>query len=262
MATMTEAEGQGPLDHETTRVFKEARARQLKMLPATPNIDGLQLAVLFQPCEIVSSDFYDFLELKNDRLAIVQGEIGGHGMANWGDMMVILRTLRIHAKLAPTPRDTLVAANQDLMEELTGKTIATVFYAVLDRNSLELTFARAGHPPMILFNRERSPELQLVQPRGRAIAALRSAALTADAIENASLQLQQGDLAIWTTAGIGRLYSATDETRGIEALSDLVREHGSLDPAALVEKIKDDIRARHGEGLDGQDLTVTAMKIG
>jgi serine phosphatase RsbU (regulator of sigma subunit) len=118
-------------------------------LPAAP---GLDLAVRYLPATEglgVGGDWYDAFPLGGTRFGLVIGDVVGHDLGSASAMNQIRNTLRAYAVEDADPASVLRRTNTALAK-LHPDALATVFYAVLDRATGELTFANAGHPPALV----------------------------------------------------------------------------------------------------------------
>ena len=63
--------------------LEDARAIQLAMLPSSaPEMGWLELQGMSLPATEVGGDYYDFLKVDEDRIAVVVGDVAGHGVAS------------------------------------------------------------------------------------------------------------------------------------------------------------------------------------
>ena len=132
-------------------------------LPAAP---GLDLAVRYLPATEgvgVGGDWYDAFPLGGTLFALVIGDVVGHDLGSASAMNQIRNTLRAYAVEEADPASVLRRTNTALAK-LHPDALATVFYAVLDRASGELSFANAGHPPALVATKEGAAYLS--EPAG------------------------------------------------------------------------------------------------
>jgi sigma-B regulation protein RsbU (phosphoserine phosphatase) len=125
-------------------------------LPKTPNFPDIQMASLYRPAaeaEQVGGDFVDFIPLDGRRLGVVIGDVCGHGLAAALYTTTARYMLRAYAWESPEPRQVLHRLNQALCHEMDeeGRYI-TLIYGVLDRASVDFTYADAGHPPPVIYD--------------------------------------------------------------------------------------------------------------
>ncbi len=122
---------------------------QRAMLPlALPAVPGLRFDFAYTTASdevSVGGDWYDAFELDDGRVAIVIGDIAGHGLDAAIVMGSIRHIIRAVARDDPDPADVLARVNRELAHE--HQALASVFYGVLDPMTLELIYGNAGHPP-------------------------------------------------------------------------------------------------------------------
>ena len=127
-----------------------ARDIQQKLLPPAPrNIPGLSLAAFCEPAREVAGDYYDFLPITDTMIGVLIADVAGKGLAAglyMAQLKVIVQSL---ARLHHEPREFLIAVNSVVAQNLDAKSFITMTYGVIDLERRELTFARAGHCPLI-----------------------------------------------------------------------------------------------------------------
>ncbi|HWT24291.1 MAG TPA: SpoIIE family protein phosphatase [Solirubrobacteraceae bacterium] len=141
---------------EHTRMFEQRRvieAIQHTLIPPLPNVPGLELAARYLPAAVgttIGGDWYDVFPLGRGRLALVVGDVMGHGVEA-ATLMAQLRTaLRAYALDGNEPGSVLERMNR-LLPSLSPGTMTTVAYLVLDPESESATAVSAGHiPPLVV----------------------------------------------------------------------------------------------------------------
>ena len=135
-------------EHET------AVTLQRSVLPeAMPELEGVQLAARYVPGSTgveVGGDWYDALDLGEDRVGFVVGDVVGKGVLAAATMTQLRNALRVYAFEGLKPSSVLARLNR--LVESTGPSFATVLYGVVDTKSLTCRFASAGHPPPLLVH--------------------------------------------------------------------------------------------------------------
>ncbi|MCS0605452.1 SpoIIE family protein phosphatase [Streptomyces sp. LP11] len=153
-----------------SRERETALALQRSLLPRTlPRTAALEASSRYLPAARagVGGDWFDVIPLSGTRVAMVVGDVVGHGVqasATMGRLRTAVRTLA-DIDLAP---DELLTHLDDLVVRLsdesggdgsTGEVGATCLYAVYDPVSRRCTLARAGHPPPVLARPGDRPRL-------------------------------------------------------------------------------------------------------
>jgi serine phosphatase RsbU (regulator of sigma subunit) len=184
-----------------TKVLADNLTEQLRLaglvqqdfLPAKlPNTDEVQWATIFMPAEWVSGDIYDIVRIDEQHIGFYVADIVGHGMP--------AALLTIFLKQALVMRETIennyrifspveVMKNLNLRmtaQKLSGYQFATCCYCLLNTKTLQLTYARAGHPYPILIRSGQKPEQ--LQIRGSLLGIFEQAEYI-----QGTVQLQPGD---------------------------------------------------------------------
>ncbi|HUZ27285.1 MAG TPA: SpoIIE family protein phosphatase [Streptosporangiaceae bacterium] len=129
-----------------------AETLQRSVLPDTlPEIAGLDLAVRYLPGTAgvdVGGDWYDAFALDGNRVGLAVGDVVGHNVASASVMGQVRNLLRAYAIEKYHPSDVLRCTNAALAQ-LLPEAMATVVYAVLDLTTGDLSYANAGHPPLV-----------------------------------------------------------------------------------------------------------------
>ena len=132
------------LEHE----IEIAREVQEQLFPRSlPSIPGVQLAAICKPARTVSGDYYDFIRLGPDRVAIALADISGKGIFAALLMASVQAALRSMTSVdgKGSTADLVRQLNNHLFKNTSDDRYATFFYAVYDARSAVLTYTNAGH---------------------------------------------------------------------------------------------------------------------
>jgi serine phosphatase RsbU (regulator of sigma subunit) len=122
---------------------------QRSLLPRSrPEIEGLEVGEVYEPSARVDvgGDVYDFLALDDGRLAVVLGDVTGHGVDATADMAMAKFVFRSLAREHPEPSDFLAAANEVICSEIGPGKFISMSYVVVDGRSGRVAAASGGHP--------------------------------------------------------------------------------------------------------------------
>src|SRR5262245_30301875 len=124
---------------------KRASERQRRLLPTkAPEVPGMEIELIYRPAAVVSGDFYDFVPLEDGKVAILIGDVSGHGIEAGILMGMAKKVLSIRLQDFPDPVEGLVRANEDVDKDLGRVNFVTVFLAIFDPRMRTLTCIRAG----------------------------------------------------------------------------------------------------------------------
>jgi serine phosphatase RsbU (regulator of sigma subunit) len=128
-----------------------AREIQLSMLPrSAPRVEWLDIAALSLPATEVGGDYYDYFELDDGRLAVVVGDVTGHGVASGLVLSGVRSSLNLLRDEMARPSAVLDRVNLMLKRTSAPRMHMTLGVVVLERGSAAATVATAGHPPVLL----------------------------------------------------------------------------------------------------------------
>ncbi len=133
--------------YQQQKEFTETMQRSL--LPRElPAVNGLDVGSVYESAARVDvgGDVYDFLELTDGRLAVVLGDVTGHGIEATADMAMAKFVFRSLAREHSDPGEFLARANDVVVDEIALGKFITMTYLTLDASGNVLC-AAAGHPP-------------------------------------------------------------------------------------------------------------------
>ncbi|MBI9115909.1 SpoIIE family protein phosphatase [Sanguibacter suaedae] len=135
------------------RDLRAAEAMQRSMLPASlPTLDGWSLSARYLPADggRVGGDWYDALLLPDGRLAVIVGDVAGHGLEAAASMGQLRNALRALIVQEGSPSGALTALDAIVRWTLPDQH-ATVLVAVVDLSTGDVEYASAGHlSPLLL----------------------------------------------------------------------------------------------------------------
>jgi serine phosphatase RsbU (regulator of sigma subunit) len=122
------------------------------LLSELPTMAGIEVSARYLPASenhSVGGDWYEGLLLDGERIALVVGDVTGHGVAAAADMALIrgMVTALLHSGV---PVADVFSEVSGVLRQRPGFLLATAALVVIDVAAETLTFATAGHPPPVL----------------------------------------------------------------------------------------------------------------
>jgi serine phosphatase RsbU (regulator of sigma subunit) len=214
-----------------------AQQVQARLFPQTlPALRTLEYAGACVQSRRVGGDYYDFLDLGQERLGLVIGDIAGKGIAAALLMANLQANLRSQCAIAVAqPEQLLRSVNRLFYENTADNAYATLFYSEFDDKTRRLRYANCGHLPCLIVHEDGSVEhLHSTAP----VLGL----FTDWECPTAERQLRAGDTFAIYTDGITESFNDRQDEFGEGRLIDALRRHRELGPADVISAIFDEVQ--------------------
>jgi sigma-B regulation protein RsbU (phosphoserine phosphatase) len=246
--------------------LRTARDIQMKLLPQGPlHVSGLAVTAYCEPAREVGGDYYDFLPVDDGRMGFLIADVSGKGtsaalyMAELKGLMLSLS--RIHT----SPRELLIAANRVIAQHIDVKSFITMSYIVIDLERRQMTYARAGHCPLIFLPGTPSAgprRAQVLAPDGLVVGLkLDDGEMFESLLQEVTLPLETGDLIVLFTDGFSEAMNESFDCFGENRLSRVIEQYGHLPFEQLRERIVQDVRAFAGGADQHDDMTMILVRV-
>ena len=225
------------LHQQLSRFAETMRASLLPQEP--PTISGLDVGYRYESAAQVElgGDVFDYLELPDGRLALVLGDVTGHGIEAAADMAMGKFVFRSLARQHSEPSAFLAQANDVVAAEIAGGAFITMAYLTVDSHG-RIACAGAGHPwPRLVRRDGRVEELRC--------SGLALGIAPDETYDEVRVELEPGDAVIVYTDGLvesrrnGELY-------GIERLDAVLASSATLGAQELADRLVGECRAFAG----------------
>lgn len=238
------------LDHE----LQIARQVQQSLLPlAFPEANGYVFEGRCEPARQIGGDFYDAFWIDDGHIGLAIADVAGKGMPAALFMALSRSLLLAEARRSLSPSEALHNVNRLLWELSRQQTFVTVFYAVLDTHSRQLTYSRAGHErPMLL----RGGQVQPLPGDGVALGVFEDISM-----ETTRLDLQSGDRLVLYTDGLTDVLSPSEERYELQRLKELFQAYASLPADQLCSLVFDSLAEYQGGIEQYDDMTMLILEV-
>lgn len=245
-----------------------AIARRVKesLLPGAEQIccnADCELQVYSASADDVGGDYYDAFRLSEHKMALVVADVSGHGTSAAFTMSQLKGVFHSLVPLHVSCRDFVLQANSALSRGLGRTAFVTLIYGILDSNSRTFTFVRAGHCPLLYYNKQNE-QVEALHGKGMGLGLLRSSAYQAH-VEEQVLHYQPGDALLLYTDGIIECRNQQQQEYGLERLQEIFRKYAGragADPAHYIcNSILKDVHQYVGEQEINDDFTTLVVKF-
>ena len=250
--------GQAALAIDNARLYEQqkafADAMQRSLLPDyEPQIVGLDVGATYAASARVEigGDLYDFMVLEDGALAVVLGDVTGHGVDAAADMAMVKFTFRSLARRYPEPGAFLAAVNEVVLEEVELGKFVTMVYMKVDPARTELACACAGHPRPRMLRADGSVE-------SLPVGGLALGIVGNQTYQEVRIPYAPGDAFVLYTDGVIEARRER-ELYGTPRLDDFLRRHSQLGARELADAVLADCREFAG-GLLLDDCAVVVVR--
>jgi serine phosphatase RsbU (regulator of sigma subunit) len=219
-----------------------ARRLQQSLLPSSPLRAGDFLVRGSQRAAAeVGGDYYDFLPLSDGRIAVTIADVVGKGLEGCLVMTMLSALMRAFRNTDSGPAALLSGLDERLGEMLEPGAFVTMFYGILDPKKGELTFASAGHNPLLLYRR-RSGQVERIRSTGIPLGAVRGGAARRT-YRDQRLELEPGDVLVQYTDGFTEAMDGGRYQFGIDRMAEVVGRNGKDGGGAVVKALEEAVHA-------------------
>lgn len=235
--------------------LKLAQEIQVELLPSEPpQIDGYEFFDYYAPAKFVGGDYYDYLPLEGNRLALVVGDVSGKGVP--AALLMVKVASELEASLATEldPVAVLSKVNRRFTRRNPDGAFVTMVLAILDLSDHQMSLVNAGHLRPLL----RRPDGSVVEI-GDTEAGLPLGVLPSLTYEPTRLEINVGDALVLISDGITEAQSAGGQQYGQQRL--LAQLAASCGKAAdLGRRIIDDVDRFVGSHPQSDDRCLLCVK--
>ena len=262
---------QGAVAIENARLFQEnlekqrmeeelsiARDLQMSMLPAVcPEIEGFKIAALSTPAREVGGDFFDFIEMEEEKVGFVIGDVTGKSVSGALVMSASRSVFRMLSEEQLSVGEIMIRANRRTKKDITSGMFVALLYAVLDAKDRTLSLCSAGQTQPIHLS-SKTGEAGLVETKGDTF----PLGILEDAqYQETRVQLEPGDRLVFYTDGIVEAMNKQEEMFGFERLLEVVQGARSMSADSLLKEILDRVNEFAGGAAQHDDLTVIIVSV-
>ncbi|MHC1791973.1 SpoIIE family protein phosphatase [Solidesulfovibrio sp.] len=237
--------------------LKIARNIQMSFLPKKfppfPDITSFALHADLVPAWEVGGDLYDFFLLGPNRLLLLVGDVSGKGVPAALFMAVTKTLVKGIAEQESDPAEILTKVNKELCVDNESLLFVTMFLAILDVATGELTFSNAGHNPPARIAPDGSVSW-LALPRGVFLGIMEEAVY-----RTASITLIPGEKLFAFTDGVNEAQNPAQELYGTARLHDTLVRAAACAPEELDAAVMQEVTDFTGEADQADDITVLTL---
>ncbi len=239
--------------------LETARQIQLSILPAEiPQAPGLDIAARYIPMTAVAGDFYDFILVDEKHLGILVADVSGHGMPAALIASMLKIALASQVVNAADPAKVLDGLNQALCGKFEHHFV-TAAYLFVDLEKHTLTYAGAGHPPLLLWG-GGTEGIREVEENGLFLGRFPWATYT-----SVELPLDYGSWALLYTDGIPETRDLSGEEFAKGGFKQFIQREKCTSSGQFADRLLEELSAWAARGPGAElddDITIVALHVG
>jgi sigma-B regulation protein RsbU (phosphoserine phosphatase) len=237
-----------------------AQEVQQSLLPQSdPSLPGYDIAGMSLYCDETGGDYYDFIETKRDGrdgLAVVVGDVSGHGVSS----ALLMATARALIMLRSSIPDEAAGIIHDVNRYLSLDTaqtgnFMTFFYCELTAREMNVRWVRAGHDPALVYDPFRDAFDEL---RGKGLALGLDESFEYDSFYR---RMEPGQIIMIGTDGIWELRNQANEIFGKKALMEIIRKNQTTSARQIVNTVIEALELFRGDKTPEDDITLVVIKV-
>ena len=240
-----------------SRTLGLAKDIQMSLLPSKdPSFHGFDIAGTSLYCEETGGDYYDFINIDDDRLAVVVGDVSGHGVSS-ALLMATARALVMLRTSMPGPAASIINdVNKHLsLDTYDTNNFMTFFYCELTALDRKVRWIRAGHDPALIYDPDTDGFDEL---RGHGLAFGLDYTFEYTQFQRT---LNANQIILIGTDGIWEMHNEAEEMFGKQRLREIIQSNRSATAKEITAAITDALELFRGSKQPEDDVTMVVIKV-
>jgi serine phosphatase RsbU (regulator of sigma subunit)/pSer/pThr/pTyr-binding forkhead associated (FHA) protein len=230
---------------------------QKRFLPqVVPTLPGYEFFAHYQPTYEVGGDYYDFVPLPSNRMALALGDVAGKGVAAALMMAKFAGDTRYCILTESDPAPAATRLNTLLCAAGIEDKFITLSLSVLDPPSRKLTLASAGHTPVLVRRADGR-----VEEVDQEVSGVPLGVMEDSVYQQVEVQLNEGDVVVIYSDGVTDARSPADELYDSQQNHRLLKRvtQASGGPVAVGRAVLQEIREFSSERAQADDITMVCL---
>ncbi|MBI5417376.1 SpoIIE family protein phosphatase [Candidatus Poribacteria bacterium] len=237
---------------EVEHEMKIASQTQQSLLPhCPPKIENYDIFGFNTPAKDTGGDYYDFIKINDNNLALTIGDITGKGMP----AALLMATARAYIRALSNPdsiKEMLGKVNNAMCVDTEQDKFLTLFYGILKPKENTFVFTNAGHDQPFWFHGDTVEKLSTGN--------LFLGSFPGVPYSEKTIKLNKNDMLILYTDGIVEAHNEAKELFGEERFIEFIKANRALSAKDLVNKIYEEIKKFIGKCSQQDDITLIILK--
>ncbi len=216
---------------------------------------GVQLKGYTKAARGVGGDYFDFIDIDEDRVGALISDVSGKGIPASLIMVMIRTVFTSYVKHGDVSCAGVVRAiNEALAVDFAMDKFANLFFLIYNRKTGELSFSNAGHGPLFCY-RASMKSCTITKLDGVPIGIMEDSEY-----KQAQVKLHQGDMVVLFTDGVTEMRNEKGDEYGLHRVNQLVVENDFMNAEDFVRLLIHDLETFRGNEPPHDDTTVLVLK--
>ena len=225
------------------------------IFPPFPNRDEFDIYASMDPAKEIGGDFYNFLLIDDDHLAIIMADVSGKGVPAALFMMASNILISNRAQMGGTPAEILRFVNDNICDYNRAEMFVTVWLGILEISTGKLIASSAGHEYPAIYRGGGRFEL-FKDKHGFVVGGMKGVKY-----KDYELTLNKGDKLFLYTDGLPEATNSSEEMFSAERMIASLNEHRDGSPKEILEGVRRDVDRFVGDAPQFDDLTMLCIEI-
>ena len=223
--------------------------------PAFPDREEFDVYAYMKPAKEVGGDFYNFVLVDDDHLAVWIGDVSDKGVPAALFMMSINIMINIRTCMGGTPSEIMAFVNDNICEHNGENMFITIWLGILEISTGRLTFVNAGHEDMAVYR--EGGEFELYKTKHNIAVGIQSGMVYKDF----EMQLGKGDKIFIYTDGVPEATDPYDTLFNTDRMISALNEKKDGSPQEFLEIVYTRVKEFVGDRTQFDDLTMVGLEL-
>ncbi len=231
-----------------------AREIQHSILPGSvPELKNLRITAAYLPMTAVAGDFYEFIQVDQNRVGFLIADVSGHGVPAALIASMVKVAMRSLLSSAHNPPEVLRGMNRILFGQMQEQFVSAA-YLWLDMENRKASYSAAGHPPLLLW---REHKLEPIESNGILLGVIPDPDFPVR-----DMPIKPGDRFLLYTDGAIEPENAKGDSFGGHKLEQVLSDNQSRSPSELSDQLLSEIRQwRPASTTQQDDITLIIIDV-
>ena len=223
--------------------------------PAFPDREEFDVYAYMKPAKEVGGDFYNFVLIDDDHLAVWIGDVSDKGVPAALFMMSINIMINIRTCMGGTPAEIMAFVNDNICAHNGENMFITIWLGILEISTGRLTFVNAGHEDMAVYH--KGGKFELYKTKHNIAVGIQPGM----AYKDFEMQLGRGDKIFIYTDGVPEATDPYNMLFSTNRMLSALNERKDRTPQEFLEIVHKRVKEFVGDRTQFDDLTMVGLEL-